>query len=162
VPSWVSRDDLFQVAMEAVCRAAPRYDETRASFPTFAGHRADGAIRDYLRRERPGTRHNPQPYPLSLDEPLPHADGSGEIVTVADLFPVEDPEPADDRLAQQLFAAVDRLPGPRGRIMRLYAEAGLTQAEIGELEGVTESRVNQQLKAARAQLQPVASRLLAA
>lgn len=140
-------DDLFQVAMVGLCSDVRRYDPSKgASWPTYAHIRAQGIIRDHLRDIRPGSRGNPQPWPLSLDEQFDNGDGT--TATITDLFPVEDPAPADDRLHRLLQHLIDRLPDAQARAIRFYA-GGYTLAEIGELEGVSESRICQRLTAAR-------------
>jgi RNA polymerase sigma factor (sigma-70 family) len=153
LPQCVSRDDMFQVAMEAVCRAAPRHDPGKGAFSTFVSPRAYGAILDHLRTEGPGSQNKPQPYPRSLDEVFTGRDGSP--MTILDRFPVNDPEPPDDVLTRELYAAVDHLPDACGRIFRLYAEGELTPAEVAGLEGLSESRIYQQIEAARRELRPI-------
>jgi RNA polymerase sigma factor (sigma-70 family) len=153
-PEWIDRDDLVQEAMVAVCTAAWRWEPAKGAFSTFAGHRAIGGVLDYLRDERPGTRKHPQKYPLSLDHEYT-APGGGRV-SVANLFPVYDPQPADDVLRKRLFAEVDKLPEDTARVFRLCVEAEMTQVEVADLEGVSRSHICRRIADARRRMLPMA------
>lgn len=126
-------DDLIQAGMLAVCQAAHRWKPTGgASFKSYAFNRARGAVIDHIRSQRAGTRLHPveEPLPLNVDQ----------LVTV------------DDN--NLLWADIERQLNPRDlRTIRLHA-AGVTLREIGDGEGITESRVCQRVSRIRAQLKP--------
>jgi len=86
-------------------------------------------------------------YLISLDEAMPGVDDDDSI-TMADR--VEDrTSPAPDELAAEssalavLTEAVCRLPERERLVISLYYNDGLTLREIGQVIGVTESRVSQ-------------------
>lgn len=158
-PAHADHDDLFQIAIEGICRSAHRYDPARGKFEPYALQRAYGAAMDHIRCTQPGKRSNPQPPPISLDVELDTDDGDGDCRL--GFLGVEDPEPPDDALALQLYALIDRtLTRRNAAIFRLHAEAGLKLREIAEIEGMTEARVCQILKAARAALAGPAQRII--
>ena len=69
-----------------------------------------------------------------------------------------DAQPADDRLAQQEMAdrirtALEALPARERQVLALYYYEELTQQQIGQVLGVTESRVSQLRSQAIARLQ---------
>lgn len=86
-------------------------------------------------------------YLMSLDESVPGVDDD-DSMTVSDRV-VDRNSPAPDELAAESSAievladAVDRLPERERLIVSLYYHDGLTLREIGEVMGVTESRVSQ-------------------
>lgn len=83
---------------------------------------------------------------VSLDEPISNADGqSGTMMDV-----VEDPaesnpllELEDEDTREQLVHAIEQLPERKRLVVALYYYEELTLKEIGEVLGVTESRVCQ-------------------
>ena len=94
--------------------------------------------------------------------PLDHVVRSGaHLHSVADL-PADDPSPQADledrELRHSVRSEVRRLPDRERMVLALYYDEGLTLVEIGQILGVTESRVSQ--IHARAVLQ-LRSRLLA-
>lgn len=157
-PAW-DATDAYQAAMERVCKARRRWNPARSSWKTFALANARGGILDFIRDERHGTRTNPVDTPLSLDAWPENPSGNGPLDTVDGYT---DPEPPDPLLEAQLWEAVDHLPSRTAAVFRLYAEADLTMAEVGEITGVTESRVSQHVKAARECLAPIVEQITAA
>lgn len=144
-------DDVFQYTIESVCRARLRWDPAKSSWLNYALTRARGAVIDFLREERPGSRQYPALNPFSLDS-FPHDPDGNSPLDKLDVH--QDPEPPDALLEAQLWQAVDGLPGRCSNVFRLYAEADLTMAQVAELTGVTEARVSQIVKEARRRLQP--------
>ena len=156
----IERDDLFQVGMETAVRAAARYrPNSPATFSTFAQHRIRGAMKDYLRSERPGTRGYPGVRPLSLDESV-GSQRDGQQMLLGETLPSWDPEPLDPLLLVQIWTLIDALPDVMSRAVRLCAEAELTRQEIATIEGVTPAAISHRLARARAILQPRVKRLL--
>ena len=156
----IERDDLFQVGMEAVVRAATRYrPDSPATFSTFAAHRIRGAMQDYLRSERPGTRRYPAVRPRSLEESVGDQRDGGQMLLGEKLLSW-DPEPSDPLLLAQVETLIDALPGALSCAVRLSAEADLSIHDIATIEGVSDTAINQRLKRARAILKPRIERLM--
>jgi RNA polymerase sigma factor (sigma-70 family) len=156
----IERDDLFQVGMETAVRAAARYrPDSPATFSTFAQYRIRGAMQDYLRSERPGSRRYPGVRPLSLDESVGDQ-RDGQQMLLGETLPSWDPEPLDPLLLVQLWTLIDALPDVMSRAVRLCAEAELTMQDIAAIEGVTVAAISHRLTRARAILQPRIERLL--
>ena len=158
----IERDDLFQVGMEAVVRAATRYrPDSPATFSTFAAHRIRGAMQDYLRSEHPGTRRYPGVRPRSLEESVGDQ-RDGQQLLLGETLPSWDPEPPDPLLLAQIETLIDALPNVLSSAVRLSAEADLSTHDIAMLEGVSEWAISHRLKRARAILQPRIERLMSA
>ena len=156
----IERDDLFQVGMEAVVRAAARYrPDSPAPFSAFARYRIRGAMQDYRRSERPGSRRYPGVRPLSLDESVGDQ-RDGQQMLLGETLPSWDPEPLDPLLLVQVWTLIDALPDDMSRAVRLCAEAELTIQDIATIEGVTASAISHRLRRASAILQPRIERLL--
>jgi RNA polymerase sigma factor for flagellar operon FliA len=86
-------------------------------------------------------------YLVSLDETVPGVDDDDSI-TIADRIedttsPAPDELAADASALEVLTEAVCRLPERERLVVSLYYNDGLTLREIGEVMGVTESRVSQ-------------------
>lgn len=144
-------EDTFQAAMEAVCRSRRRWDpDGGASFSTYAITRAKGAIYDFLREQRPGTREHPAQAPSSLDEHMSHDE---EGATFLAMLAYDDPEPSDELFERQVQAEVDTLKPRVQAAIRLHAQ-DLTLREVGEIMGASESRVSQLVAEARKALRP--------
>ncbi|MCC9307067.1 RNA polymerase sigma factor WhiG [Kitasatospora sp. RB6PN24] len=85
---------------------------------------------------------------VALDELLHPAGDGGERLSLMDTLEdtgAEDPvEVAEDRELRKLLAgAINTLPDREKTVVTLYYYEGLTLAEIGQVLGVTESRVSQ-------------------
>ncbi|MGQ0617498.1 MAG: RNA polymerase sigma factor WhiG [Acidimicrobiia bacterium] len=84
---------------------------------------------------------------VALDEMLSASAERGDSVTIGDTVP----DPTDgpvaayevEEMRQILASAIDRMPEREKIVLTLYYYEGLTLAEIGEVLGVTESRVCQ-------------------
>jgi RNA polymerase sigma factor FliA len=81
--------------------------------------------------------------PVSLDDPL----GDGESFSRSDFVVDVSVNPERDLLSEelrnQLALAIHRLPTRERRIIALYYHEGLTFRELGEVLGVSETRVHQ-------------------
>ncbi len=134
------RDDLTQIAAEACCRAAQRWDPDRdVPLGIYLRRRARGAIMDRLRQDTHYDRTTGQARGQTTVTPL------DELIWMAD--PATGPE---DVVVSELGAAamIDRLDGrDRGIIERRISD--WTLLEIGDHYGITESRVSQLVKAMR-------------
>lgn len=152
-PGVVQVDDLEQEAMAAICVAVQRWSPTGgASWPTYAQTRADGAIRDYLRRASFGGRNHWHEFSFtSLDAPIDDEQHTLADVLASDERPIEDfPDP---RLGEQIERMLAALPLDWQTAVAMYHEDGLSCTQIGAAMGITESRVSQLLKAARERLE---------
>ena len=135
-------DDLFQAAMVAIVRAAPRFDSSRGSkWSTWALLKAYRAMQDELRRVSPGTRVQ-WAYVASLDEPLQTAEDGATRGEMLEDEAFEFPDPIR---ARALDRAVGELSLDMQSLIALRFDEDLTLAEIGAMFGATESRVSQML-----------------
>jgi RNA polymerase sigma factor (sigma-70 family) len=149
------RDDLHQAALEAVCRARMRWVQGHAKFSTYAVFRAQGAVRDYLRGQRHGSRNHPEPDPISLDEPV-SARGDQED-TLTGLLEAPEHDHGHLELLREVAAELKRMPEPIARTFRLVALDGLRLQDVADSDGVTESAIAQRIQRARARLEPLAA-----
>jgi RNA polymerase sigma factor (sigma-70 family) len=138
-PAPLDGDDLFQEGMIAAWQLVERRrDELgEKAWTTFALRRAEGAMLDAIRAARWGRRwnHDPSMTPVSLDAPVSTAD---EYLTLADTVA----GPADDVSAPTVDDALARLTPRERAVVRMVAD-GWTRQRVGEVLGVSESRVSQ-------------------
>jgi RNA polymerase sigma factor FliA len=84
---------------------------------------------------------------VALDEMLSGGGERGESVTLADTVPDTRPGPVAayevEEMRHRLADAINRMPEREKVVLTLYYYEGLTLAEIGQVLGVTESRVCQ-------------------
>jgi RNA polymerase sigma factor (sigma-70 family) len=149
------RDDLHQVALEAVCRARMRWVQGLAKFSTYAVFRAQGAVKDYLRDQRHGSRGHPEPDPLSLDEPL-SARGDQEE-TLGGRLEAPEHDHGHLELLHEVAAELHRMPDPIARAFRLVALDGRRLQDVADSESVSESAISQRMQRARRRLEPLAA-----
>lgn len=148
---WIRRlgrviepDELVSIAYVALCNAATAYDPGRgASFRTYAGSRIDTAICDEARRRigRKGIE-KPTRIPYNALSSLDALNGVG-YEAPADDHPLEDVDSRDfvDRVLAQL-------PERERFCLTMYTHGELNQRELGEILGVSESRVSQIIRQA--------------
>jgi RNA polymerase sigma factor (sigma-70 family) len=149
------REDLHQVALEAVCRARMRWVQGLAKFSTYAVFRAQGAVKDYLRAQRAGTRAHPEPDPVSLDAPM-SSHGDEEDTLTGRLEAPDHDRHGHLELLHEIAAELRRMPEPIARTFRLVALDGQRLQDVADSESVTESAISQRLHRARALLEPLA------
>lgn len=123
IPPCVSLEELQSAAYMGLVDASKRYDGQQA-FKTFAGPRIEGAITDYLRELRWGSRRSPV-----KTRAVGESDRSNET-EVNDLFEVA------GRLAKNSTK----------EILKWHFVEGQTQSEIASKLGVTRSSVNQTIQ----------------
>ncbi len=84
---------------------------------------------------------------VALEETLSVGPDRSDSVTVGDSIPDSGPEPAgafeDEETRQMLVAAINRLPEREKLVIALYYYENLTLNQIGQILGITESRVCQ-------------------
>lgn len=123
LPPCVSLEELQSAAYLGLVDASKRYDGQQA-FATFAGPRIEGAITDYLRELRWGSRRSP----VQATE-FKETTGK-EAAGFDDLFEVVT-KPANSRVRE---------------ILKQHFVEGQTQTEIASRLGVTRASVNQTIK----------------
>lgn len=152
-------DDLMSEGMIGAIQAVDRWDpDNEASLETFASKRVSGQIWDFIRKDSPLSRGHyaavkagEETFHLgSLDEPVSdgnNAGGQGPTLLI-DLLP--DEEEAIARIVDQIAVntVVDVLPEKYSTVLKMYHWGNLSLAEIGERQGVTESRACQKLQRA--------------
>lgn len=136
-------DALFGLA-NAVRRGRPG-----PTFSAYASKTIEGAILRGI-RDRSGLRAQ---YERGGDPP-PRIVALNALAVAA--IANEEPSPIEQVLRAELWREVDRLPGRQPIEVRLSYQYGLSQAEIGELLGVTQMTVSRDLARARDALVHVA------
>jgi RNA polymerase sigma factor for flagellar operon FliA len=160
LPHVVQLDELVSAGTLGLIDALTRFDPTRAQwFAQYAEIRIRGAILDELRHmdwlpraERARVRRGEQAETLhavvSIDDV--REDGFDSVGSADDLSPSAGLEHSAKK--QRLAAAIAALPHKQQQVLSLYYVEELTLKQIGELLGVTESRICQIHRAAVAAL----------
>lgn len=125
--------------------ARRRFLQREQRFPTPAELANEaGWTMDELTAHRVRTMPAYYVHPLS-ETPFDAADGENMDATLAET--IRDDEPTAEEAIEldrpDLQAALDRLPGPDRFVIAMYFFEQCTTAEIGEMMGVTESRISQ-------------------
>lgn len=156
VPSY-ALDDLVSEGMIGAIHAVDRFDEEHGTaLPAFANRRIHGQIWDYVRATSPLGRKDyekvldGEAHPVSfssIDAPVHSSPDDGNM-SLADLLP--DDEDAITRMVDQLAirTVMGQVPEKFQDILQAYYYAGMTLKQIGNLRGVSESRISQQLREA--------------
>jgi RNA polymerase sigma factor for flagellar operon FliA len=150
-------DDLISEGWIGAMHAVDRYDPERgATLSTFAGTRIRGQMMDHIRqyswlsrKDYAEVKDGTAEFSLrSIDEPLVRG-GSDDEVSLVDLLP--DDEDAITRMVDEIAirTVIAQLSEKHRSVLVAYFFDGLTLQQIADLEGVTESRISQKLKAAR-------------
>jgi RNA polymerase sigma factor FliA len=130
LPSHVEDADLISYGLVGLIGAIERFEPERGiKFETFAMTRIRGSI-------------------YALDELWTVSDSSGDQVSLLDTIADEgaaDPQEAlaSNEVKDRLTEAIGSLPEREQLVVALYYYENLTLREIGEVLGVTESRVSQ-------------------
>ena len=147
LPRSVSLDDLVGAGSLGLIDAVKRFDPERApSFAAYAELRIRGAILDHLR--------SLDWLPRSMRASVKRGESDAAVVSIDerdgvgfDGFAGSSPSPVTvlERREQRadLAAAIAQLPERTRRVLALYYVDELTLKEVGEVLGVTESRVCQ-------------------
>lgn len=84
---------------------------------------------------------------VALDETMGSGQDRTEVMTLADVLPSPHDGPTDvfdlEEMRESLVAQINSLPSREKLVLTLYYYEGLTLAEIGDVLGVTESRICQ-------------------
>jgi RNA polymerase sigma factor (sigma-70 family) len=137
----LDHDDLVQVGMLAVVKAADRWDPDLAPWRSFAYRAAFHAMQDACREvafeKRADQRLGRRARMLSLDAPMPHTDQ----LALEELLGVED-DPHDPFAHEAMTVMLDEMP-TRMRDVAMWLRVGLNQRQIAEVIGVHPTRVSQ-------------------
>lgn len=144
----VTVDDLAQVAMLGVLKAARLYDG-RGGWPGYAGMQAEYVLSHFVRDHRgPGARSRLGPLQVvaSLDAPHP----ANPDVTLGDALAVAEDVEHEDRLS--LAPALARLTGRERALLTAHVVGGVSQGEIAGGPGTGQVRVSREIRRALARL----------
>lgn len=143
----VTPDDLAQVAMLGVLKAARLYDG-RGGWHGYATMQAEYALLHFLRDHVPGFRARGHGLVAAhLDAPAPGTDD----LTLRDMLPAP-VEEADHAQRLSLEAALARLPDGERALLTLHVVAGMSQAELGVALGVHQTNAGVRVRRALGRL----------
>lgn len=137
-------DEFESAAMLGLVDAASKFDAAfGVRFETFAPVRIEGAVKDAARMMLPkGFRRNKDAAPV-VGNAVIHAD-EGEEEAVALLSSGELPVGWEEESLEEVDRLTRGLTGDERRAVALYfGGAGMNKKRIGELMGLSESRVSQ-------------------
>jgi RNA polymerase sigma factor FliA len=158
LPPHVEEADLISYGLVGLISAIERFDLSRdIKFETYAIMRIKGAITDQELADELGITVDELNDSLlaishssivALDELWSVSDSSGDQVSLMDT--IEDPGAPDPAraldvgdLKDRIAESIAKLPEREKLVIALYYYENLTLREIGEVLGVTESRVSQ-------------------
>jgi RNA polymerase sigma factor (sigma-70 family) len=166
-------DDAVGEGLVGLCKAARSFDG-RGRFLGYAHRWIVGEVLESARRADHLTRNHRQrikcgdvedvPPAVYLEDLIPRIGGgrtslAGGYRSWEGIFGCEE---EDIALRLVLDEAVCSIAGRTGTALRLYVLHDLSQVEIGEILGVTESRVSQLIRAARCELREALGAMSAA
>lgn len=123
------RDDLYSAALEALCRAALRFDPGRGvTFAAYAAQRLRGAVLDELRRDSRSARVKAGP--LSADGARASDDPTPEELVVARLDAARRVGELRDRLPRWQFRALEGYAAAGGDIAAAARSLGLARGSM--------------------------------
>ena len=156
LPASVEVDDIIQAGMMGLLDAVNRYEEAQgAQFETYAVQRIRGAILDELRgsdwlpRSARRNMRRIETAINALEQRQRRAPTEKEVAEQflerrgGDTHPGALDNLIDGEMREQLAAAIEELPEREKLMMSLYYERELNLREIGDVLGVSESRVCQ-------------------
>src|ERR1700712_468640 len=158
LPAHVEEGDLISYGLLGLIGAIERYELDRdVKFETYAIARIKGSITDEVLAAEIGISESDLQDSLTsisrssiaaLDELWTISSTGGDTVSLIDTIEdpnADDPSKALDRIQVKaaLGEAIQRLPERERLVVSLYYYEELTLREIGEVLGVTESRVSQ-------------------
>ena len=161
MPASVQVDDLIQSGMMGLLEAAKKYDVSKgASFETYAGIRIRGSMLDEVRKGdwAPRSVHRKSRKVAEAIKAIEARTGKDakdpDIAkelegddSAIELAAGELPGPCDglqrSTFKAHLAKAIDGLPDREKLVLALYYDEELNLKEIGEVIGVSESRVSQ-------------------
>lgn len=143
LPDFVDVEDLKSAAYLGLVEAANRFDSKfDVAFSTFAYPRIFGAIHDYLREQGWFKRGDLTPV-MSLDSAFDNQD-----CVLRDTIPSK----PNDNTKENLEAITLGLDDQDKAIISYYFVEEYSMKEIGEIIGISESRVSQLLKSCKSKI----------
>ena len=143
----VDPEDMVQTAMAAIAHRAPAYDPSRQRKPDWIAYALSVgyyAIVDELRRMFPGSRQGNTHTPKSLNVVVQAMAANDGLVEVIDTLPAPEEDWTNRFMAEDLIEAIRDLLDHRETLAVKYSViGGVTQRRLGEMLGVSESRVCQ-------------------
>lgn len=134
-PSYRGDEDVIQVGMVGLCKAANSYDPNRGTFSTYAGRFIVCEIRNYFRDSNKSVKAT------SLDK-IVNENTENDFYDIVMAEDVDfDAELERDRFYESL--------SPKQRIVMDGLRCGLTQAEIATEQGVSHQAVGQVVRTIR-------------
>jgi RNA polymerase sigma factor (sigma-70 family) len=130
-PTWVNDEDLQQIGMIGLCKAADAYDPEKAKFSTLATHAILNEIKRELRKTFTTKRLGSV---VSLNECITDSDGS--CCTLEDYIPGD--EDVDYCYSRELFKKLDE----REREILELLEQGYSQIEIAKKMKISKQKVS--------------------
>lgn len=130
-------EDLHQETWIAVSKNAAAFDPVKASFAAWLFTIARHKTWDHFRRQKVAVL-------ATVHEDV--------VVMVADPGPTPLEQVQSRELAQEIVSAVEALPLEQRGVFILFAQAGLSLAEIAHVSGVTVETAKSRLRYARAKL----------
>jgi RNA polymerase sigma factor (sigma-70 family) len=144
----VDADDLIQEGALIGLKALERFDAEKGKPATWVLYKIEWGLRDHLRQAMPGTRQQQKDGAYPLDAPINEDEGGDSH---QDLLVGDVDEGCPDFVGDAVVdAALRRSALVEREIVALtaYVYDDLSQKEIGEFLGVSESRVNQLISSA--------------
>lgn len=144
IPSFMNEDDLIGVGMESLVLAYRNYDSSK--HPDLIGYlkfRVLNAIRDEL-REFLGRK---------LQRPVGNSVPFHMVGDIVDYNADDLCEKMDNKLrGLRLWGEINKLPEKERQIMIMSYKEELTQEQVGDVFGLSDSRVNQILQKTKKRL----------
>lgn len=131
-PQCRGNDDIIQIGMMGLCKAAKLYDESKGAFSTYAIRKIRGEICGEFRKE---TRRIKT---ISLDSECNTT--HGEAVTLQEFIVGDEDEGYVD------LTPLHKALSPQQRAVFDLLQQGLTLVTIGKQLGISHQRVNQLLR----------------
>ena len=138
-PKYATDEDIVQVGMVGLCKAANAWDEEKGSFATFAVKSIYHEICNEFRCR------NRQKFTYSLD--YTYSDSEDESVTLGDML-VGDSD-IDWVDTDELYTPLTE----QERAIVKMKQMGLTKGEIAEQLGISQQRVRKHLRQAKLRLE---------
>lgn len=151
LPKFIELDEVRSAAYLGLVEAAERFDpEMGVEFTTFSYRRIWGAIHDYLRERGWGSSGGEYQQVASLDAP-PAEGGEGRLGDAVAASP-------EGRVEECFEAVTAGLPEQAKLVLRHYFIDEYSMREVGDMFGVSESRVSQLIKQYKSQIRDGAAR----
>lgn len=138
----ITDDNIYDALTEGLVTTALRYNSTKATFSTLAFINMRNSLWKYYRDSNAQKRQNLNEI-LSLD--YSYSDSSDDDATLYDAIPNTDLTPEEEYCFKSILYGLTK----REKDIAVYLYKGFTNRQIGELIGVSASRVNEIIKTIR-------------